>query len=90
MNLFFFAGGGGGGGGGAGGGIPSKPGNPLTSIGLRSFACFLSSFHKSIFFEKFFQKYHWSVKKFGSRSGLTCLPGLIWQATLVGIVNVHF
>ena len=59
------------------------------------FCCLLIFFFKISFFEKFFQEYHLSVKRFGSRSGLTehVLSGLIWfqtvcksyqQTTLVG------
>ena len=52
-------------------------------------------FSKLNFFEKFFQKYHLSVKQIESRSGPTLKSGLIWvqtvckgyqQMTLVGNV----
>ena len=42
---------------------------------LHAFCCPLI-FSKSTFFEKFFQKYHQSVKQFGSRSGPTFLSKL--------------
>ena len=52
--------------------------NPLRALHSGKFFmlfCRLQIFFKIIFFEKFFQEYHLSVKQIGSRSGPTFFVG---------------
>ena len=68
----------------------------LTLCMLGNFSCFccrLLTFFKTNVFKRFFQEHYQSVKQFGSRSGMTFCPVLIWvqtvckgnqQTTLVG------